>query len=555
MILSKRYFKFFNLLTVFFIVLNSKGLTASDDQSYNISYYGSILAGQIAKYNNDNELASKFYGFANKKNPDNKNIMDLSIMSLLLSGKVNQAIEKLDANYNEDFTKNSQVSKLLKFIDKVQKEEYSKALKVLEDDSEILITSKIQPLIKAWLANDFDNAEKFINEFNYKTEGLILSDTYFLHLALLNKLYKKEESADSILKKTLKLSKAEKIRHLYFYYNLNKKTAHKKEEFKLFKLENPDHSFSIYLEKNFLDGFKINSKKDGVSEGFFNIAEALYSQRMYETSIAYSYMSLYLNKNNYINYYLISQNFQMLGKTEKAISALLNIPINSYLGWNTYLKLADLNIYLNNYKEAQSYLNKLQDYSPNRADVYYKLGELKHNKKKYEEAIAAFNKSIHLSQKELEKNWYLFYSRGMSYERSKQWKEAEKDFLYALKLSPEQPLVLNYLGYTWVDYGIKLKLAEEFIKKAISLRPKDGYFIDSLGWFYYRQGKYKEAVRELEKAVSLVPNDAIINDHLGDALYRAGYKNEATYQWNRALLYKPEKELKSNIELKLQKGL
>ena len=100
-----------------------------------------------------------------------------------------------------------------------------------------------------------------------------------------------------------------------------------------------------------------------------------------------------------------------------------------------------------------------------------------------------------------------------------------------------------------------LKKAENFIRKAIKLRPKDGYFIDSLGWAYYRQGKYDLAVLELEKAVGLIPNDPVINDHLGDALFRAGYYNEAKYQWNRALLYEPEKELKENIKFKLEKGL
>ena len=149
----------------------------------------------------------------------------------------------------------------------------------------------------------------------------------------------------------------------------------------------------------------------------------------------------------------------------------------------------------------------------------------------------------------------MFYSRGMAYERSKNWAKAEKDFLYALKLFPEQPLVLNYLGYSWIDFGINLKEAEELINKAITLRPNDGYFVDSLGWTFYRKGDYKNAVLELEKAVSLVPSDPVINDHLGDALWKAGYKNEAIFQWNRVLLYNPEEKLKNTIQLKLQKGI
>ena len=111
------------------------------------------------------------------------------------------------------------------------------------------------------------------------------------------------------------------------------------------------------------------------------------------------------------------------------------------------------------------------------------------------------------------------------------------------------------MWYTWIDFGINLDEAENLIKKAVKLRPNDGYFVDSLGWAYYRKGEYKRAVNELEKAVSLVPYDPIINDHLGDALFRAGYKNEAIYQWKRALLYNPDEELKAIIKLKLNKGL
>ena len=154
-----------------------------------------------------------------------------------------------------------------------------------------------------------------------------------------------------------------------------------------------------------------------------------------------------------------------------------------------------------------------------------------------------------------DRHWYLYYSRGMAYERSNKWNLAEKDFLYSIELSPEQPLTLNYLGYSWIDSGKNIDAAKDLISKAVKLRPDDGYFVDSLGWAYYRMGEYEKSVIELEKAVSLVPNDPIINDHLGDAMWRAGYKNEAVFQWNRALIYKPDEDLKEKIKFKLKKGL
>ena len=117
---------------------------------------------------------------------------------------------------------------------------------------------------------------------------------------------------------------------------------------------------------------------------------------MYDLSIAYCYLSLYLNKNNFINYYLLSQNFIMLQKAEKAISVLQNIPLNSYLGWNSFLKIADINLNLNHYSKAENFILQLKKYSSNRVDVHYKLGEIYHNKKDYDKAIKAFNEAISL---------------------------------------------------------------------------------------------------------------------------------------------------------------
>ncbi|HEX9788032.1 MAG TPA: tetratricopeptide repeat protein, partial [Candidatus Binatia bacterium] len=152
-------------------------------------------------------------------------------------------------------------------------------------------------------------------------------------------------------------------------------------------------------------------------------------------------------------------------------------------------------------------------------------------------------------------NWTLFYFRGISYERSKQWPLAEKDFQKALELVPEQAQVLNYLGYSWVDLGLNLEAGLEMIKKAVELRPKDGYIVDSLGWAYYRLGRYDDAVKELERAIELRPEDPTINDHLGDAYWKVGRELEARFQWSHARDLNPAPEDMLIIEAKLKDGL
>jgi Flp pilus assembly protein TadD len=149
----------------------------------------------------------------------------------------------------------------------------------------------------------------------------------------------------------------------------------------------------------------------------------------------------------------------------------------------------------------------------------------------------------------------MFYFRGICYERSHQWPKAEADFKQALKLYPDQPHVLNYLGYSWIDKGMHLDEGMAMIKKAVEQRPDDGYIVDSLGWAYYKLGNYAEAVKHLQHAIELKPADPTINDHYGDALWRVGRKLDARYQWIHARDMKPDPDELAKIEAKLKHGL
>jgi Flp pilus assembly protein TadD len=149
----------------------------------------------------------------------------------------------------------------------------------------------------------------------------------------------------------------------------------------------------------------------------------------------------------------------------------------------------------------------------------------------------------------------MFYFRGIALERLKRWPRAEKDFLQALELEPEQPFVMNYLAYSWVDQNLNLDRATGMLVRAVELRPDDGYIVDSLGWVYYRLGEYRKGVGYLERAVELRPQDPVINDHLGDAYWRVGRRQEARFQWRRALSLGPEEDTAPKIEEKIDRGL
>ncbi|MBI1383650.1 MAG: tetratricopeptide repeat protein [Rhizobiales bacterium] len=187
--------------------------------------------------------------------------------------------------------------------------------------------------------------------------------------------------------------------------------------------------------------------------------------------------------------------------------------------------------------------------------VLLAIGNLLRGHEKYGEAIGYYARAIEKIDEPLPEHWNYYYSRGVCYERVKQWPKAEADLRQALALNPDQPLILNYLGYSWVDQNLNLEEAMELIRKAVRLKPDDGYFVDSLGWAYYRLGKFDSAVRYLERAVELRPEDPVINDHLGDALWRVGRTLEARFQWGQALDLKPEPEEVDKIKAKIVAGL
>jgi Flp pilus assembly protein TadD len=205
--------------------------------------------------------------------------------------------------------------------------------------------------------------------------------------------------------------------------------------------------------------------------------------------------------------------------------------------------------------EAEKKLQALVKEFPDDLEAIIAYGGVLRSHKKFAECADVYAKGVNLIGKPEKSNWVLFYFRGMCYERSHQWAKAEADLKKALELFPDQPQVLNYLGYSWIDQGSNLDEGMAMIKKAVQAKPEDGYIVDSLGWAYFRLGQYEEAVKTLERAIELKPQDPTINDHLGDAYWRVGRKLEARFQWAHARDLKPEPEDLPKIEAKLNEGL
>jgi len=239
-----------------------------------------------------------------------------------------------------------------------------------------------------------------------------------------------------------------------------------------------------------------------------------------------------------------------------AIKVYERVPASSPLKRNAQIQLATDLDSADRSDEAIKILKSVIAEDSKDLEAIMALGNIERGRKKFADCVGTYSQGVDALPQGADKTnsvWY--YYRGICEERSKQWSKAEADMRKALDLQPDQPHVLNYLGYSWIDQGVNLDEGMKMIKRAVEQRPDDGYIVDSLGWAYFRLGNYEEAVKNLERAIDLKPEDPTINDHLGDAYWRVGRTLEAKFQWAHARDLKPEPDDLPKIEAKIENGL
>lgn len=247
--------------------------------------------------------------------------------------------------------------------------------------------------------------------------------------------------------------------------------------------------------------------------------------------------------------------YRQIGRWDAAIAAYAQVERSSIYHRPAQLSIAECYRQQEKNAEAEKMLRQVMEEDPADISAAQQLGQLLRSTKDYTGAAKAYTIAIERLGKLETEDWQLFYYRGIAYERAKNWPPAEQDFLKALELSPDEPYVLNYLAYTWVERREHLDKALPMLEKAVQQRPEEGFIVDSLGWAHYMLGDYEKAVVNLEKAVQLAPTDPVLNDHLGDAYWKVGRHHEARFQWSRALSFEPEPDLQPAIEKKLEEGL
>lgn len=294
---------------------------------------------------------------------------------------------------------------------------------------------------------------------------------------------------------------------------------------------------------------------DGTAEVFYSIAGALSDEANPDYTLLYTRAALYLRPGHTDAALLAAGLLEDLEQHELAVEVYRSVPQDdpafhaAELGRAAALRAAGKD------EAAMEVLEQLARTSPDLPAVHVTIGDYLRAKDDFKGAVAAYDRALALYGDSQPSLWFLFYARGIAHEQMKDWQASEADFRKALELNPNQPQVLNYLGYSLVERGESLDEALDMIERAVASRPDSGYIVDSLGWVLFRLGRYDEAVGHMERAAELVAVDPIINDHLGDVYWSVGRKLEAEFQWQRALSFEPEEKDAARIRRKLEVGL
>jgi tetratricopeptide (TPR) repeat protein len=524
---------------------------------------GSYLAGRAANLDRDAPAAAAYYRAALRSDPGNPDLIELTFYSMLAEGSIEDAVKMADRLLA--VSKDNRNAHLVLGIHAVKQRQYAAARKEMNQSARGPINDLLASLITAWSlygAGDTRGAVATLDKLQGPDWYAIFKE---FHAGLILDLAGNRKEAGKRLEHAFQLdSSALRIAEAYGRWagrNLPKAEAQKVfDRFGPQLLKHPLVADEVSrLAKGEPLPQIVDSPQAGVAEALYGLGSAL-GRREEEMSLAnrglaYLQLALYLNPGHQLALVSLADIYEAMKKPQLAYDVYQRIPEGSPLKRAAEIQGAiDLDS-LDRTDEATDRLRKLVAADPDNRDVIVALGNILRERKKYAECADAYGKAIDTLKTPEKSNWTLFYFRGICYERSKNWPAAEADLKKALELSPDQPHVLNYLGYSWVDQGKNLDEGMSMIKRSVEQRPDDGYIVDSLGWAYYRIGDYAEAVKNLDRAVELKPTDPTINDHLGDAYWKVGRTLEARFQWAHARDLKPEPDDLKKIDDKLEHGL
>jgi len=524
-------------------------------QSSQAQSFGDYLAARLAASDHNMADAARLYNASLAADPGNADILSHAFLYTAAAGDVARAAQL--ANQLVKFDADNRAARLALAVEALKQGDYAKARSDVTTSDKGPFTGLTMVLLDAWAAagaGDLKGAEADLAQVVSQGGTQTLAD---FHRALIEDLAGHATAAESAYKSATS-SGGESPRIAEAYGRFLERSG-KVDEARTYYTGLATDSAVEPIAEQGLARISAGQKPDrlvstpaaGAAEALFGIAASLTDENSADVAVLYLRLSLYLAPGLDLAKIVLADRFEALGKYEDAIRVYGTLAKDS-----PYRTAAEVQIALDRTRsghdaQAVSELQALTQKNPKDLTAWTALGDAYRDQEKFTEAAAAYDRAVALLGSDKSTAWPLYYARAIAEERSNHWDAAEGDLKHALQLSPDQAQVLNYLGYSWVDQGRHLPEALAMLEKARSLSPFDGYIVDSVGWAYYRLGRYQDAVKTLENAIQLVPGDSTVNEHLGDAYWKVGRKLDARFQWNHALAFGPDPSAKAELEKKL----
>jgi len=533
--------------------------TPSPTDTSRISPAGNYLAARIAGQSRDMAAAAAYYRGALRTDPRNPELVENTFLVVLSTGNIEDSFPLAERMIK--FEKSHRIARLTLAARAIRQNNWQLARNQLGLSVRGPIADLTATLVGAWTLAASGDVKAGVGNIDKLQGPDWYSSFKDLHAGLILDVAGQKKEAGARLKRAYELDK-NSPRTVDAYGRWLARAGDRKQALEVYAelaKSLPNHpiveTVVAEIESGKPPAQLVRSPQTGAAEVLFSLGSALGRQGGEDIALVYLNLSLYLDPTHPVALLSLGDLYETLKKPELAIEAFSRIPATSPLKRSAEIQVA-LNLdQLKRADEAHTRLSALVEKYPNDLESLTALANVLRARKKYPESIAVYDKAMALVKTPARQHWTLFYFRGISHDSAKHWSEAEKDFRKALELNTDQPSVLNYLGYSWIDRGLNLDEGLQMIRKAVELRPKDGYIVDSLGWAYFRLGRYEEAVKELERAIELRPEDPVINDHLGDAYWRVGRQLEARFQWAHARDLKPEPDDLLKIEAKIKDGM
>jgi tetratricopeptide (TPR) repeat protein len=523
------------------------------------SLSGNFLAAVVANEERDTFAASTFFREALREDPRNHALAERALVAALANGNMPDAFALAKKVLSHD-AKNP-VANLTRGVEAMLSHQYAKARVGIEKDGGERPSDVKNILLTAWTYAGEKNTRRALATLD-KMRGDGLAPLRDYHAALIADLAGDTAEAERRFKSVMSAERTV-LRLIDAYGRFL--SSHGENEtarrlYKAFDEAVPNHPLVVAALAEIDAGKKLTPFVRNAEEGAGEVLYGLVSlgggrQGDELPALIYLRLSQALAPDNVLTIFTLADIYERLKQEESAIALYDSVPESSPLRVNADVQASLLLETIGKTKEASEHLQAVVDANPKNADALTALANLQRSRKLYAESAATYTRALDIGGTPEKNQWLLYYYRGIANERRKNWPSAEADLKKALELNPDQPLVLNYLGYSWVDQGVNLDEAFRMLRRAVDLKARDGYIVDSLGWAYFRLGRYDEAVHELEKAIDLKPADPVINDHLGDAYWRVGRKLEAQFQWNHARDLNPDPEDLPRILDKIKNGL